>query len=151
MTIEWAGNSKTVSFPIRVNNGMGADAIIGKAYRKSYAWLYRTLTGQAIPDGDADDNTPIDIRAEVVSGSATQQPAKSVSPIADATKARRRQEPEAKTESSALESAIYEKGIPVSVEEVRAWNAKRTSPYDDAALVANINIIANQIADQKAI
>jgi hypothetical protein len=34
---------------------MGADAIIGKASRKARAWLYATVTGMEVGDGDADD------------------------------------------------------------------------------------------------
>ena len=46
---------------IRVNKGMGADAIVGKLTRKARAWLYTTITGQDAGDGDAEDDTPIDV------------------------------------------------------------------------------------------
>jgi hypothetical protein len=42
-------------FPIRVNRGMGADAILGKSKRKLYAAVYSRLTGVITPDGDATD------------------------------------------------------------------------------------------------
>lgn len=58
MTIEWTIGGKTQSkemkFAIRVNRMMGADAIIGKATRKARAWLYTTVTGQELGDGDVD-------------------------------------------------------------------------------------------------
>lgn len=43
--------------PVRVNNGMGVDAIIGKATRKMYAAIYGVLTGlgDAVPEGEVDD------------------------------------------------------------------------------------------------
>lgn len=43
--------------PIRVNNGMGVDAILGKAERKMRARIMQRITGSAsgYPDGDADD------------------------------------------------------------------------------------------------
>jgi hypothetical protein len=50
---------KTLNLAIRVNAGMGADAIIGKASRKARAWLYATVTGMEIGDGDADDSAVI--------------------------------------------------------------------------------------------
>jgi hypothetical protein len=42
-------------FPVRINRGMGADAIIGKAQRKFYAAILSMLTGVITPDGDATD------------------------------------------------------------------------------------------------
>lgn len=43
--------------PVRVNSGMGIDAILGKAKRKMYALVYDRLTGSKIeiPEGDVDD------------------------------------------------------------------------------------------------
>jgi hypothetical protein len=58
MHIEWThGNvrsERTISVCVKVNTGMGADAIIGKATRKARAWLYQTVTGNEIPDGEAE-------------------------------------------------------------------------------------------------
>ena len=53
---------------VRVNSGMGADAIIGKATRKAYKALYDSLSGRTTPDGEADE--PID--------AVSHQPAKSL-------------------------------------------------------------------------
>ena len=44
------------SIPVKVNSGMGADAILGKAQRKMLARIYSTLTGSEIPEGDAFDS-----------------------------------------------------------------------------------------------
>lgn len=41
--------------PIRVNDGAGADNILGKARRKLYARVLDRLTGIGTPEGDADD------------------------------------------------------------------------------------------------
>jgi hypothetical protein len=58
MNVEWTfkGNSSKRELPIcvKVNGGMGADAVIGKATRKARAWLYQTVTGSEIPDGEAE-------------------------------------------------------------------------------------------------
>jgi len=45
------------TIPVRVNAGMGADAILGKAKRKLLASIYGQLTGSefTMPDGDVDD------------------------------------------------------------------------------------------------
>jgi hypothetical protein len=59
MKITWHINGKTetreIDFVIKKNNGMGADAIIGKATRKASAWLLGRVTGIDIPEGDISD------------------------------------------------------------------------------------------------
>lgn len=60
--LEWTLNGEKfqndMEFAIRVNNGMGADAIIGKATRKAYAWLWEEVTGNAAPEGEVADAAP---------------------------------------------------------------------------------------------
>ena len=57
--VEWEYNGKAQTkdlvFPVRVNSGMGADAVNGKARRKAAAWLIAQVTGMEIPEGDASD------------------------------------------------------------------------------------------------
>lgn len=60
MNIEWSidgGTTKTkkIDLPIKMNAYMGPDAVIGKATRKARAWLYNTITGSEIPEGDTYD------------------------------------------------------------------------------------------------
>lgn len=77
MEINWKYNGKNenqkLPICVRVNAGMGADAIIGKATRKARAWLYSYVTGQEISDGDTqeDDVKTINVKAETVSTTAT--------------------------------------------------------------------------------
>lgn len=63
VSLEWTLKGKKferkLNFAIRVNKGMGADAIIGKAIRKARAWLYTTVTGQEVGDGDVDGDIEI--------------------------------------------------------------------------------------------
>lgn len=47
------------AFPIKVNNGMGADAIVGKAERKLRAAVYEQITGSHLSDGDTSDEDAI--------------------------------------------------------------------------------------------
>jgi hypothetical protein len=62
--LEWTVNGKSyereLTLAIRVNSGMGADAIIGKACRKARAWLYSTITGMELGEGDVDDIEVVD-------------------------------------------------------------------------------------------
>jgi hypothetical protein len=45
---------KDTRIPIRVNEGQGPDAIIGKGRRKFFARLFERLSGLSVPDGDVD-------------------------------------------------------------------------------------------------
>ena len=47
--------SKDIDIPVKMNSMMGTDAVIGKATRKARAWLYNTITGSEIADGDISD------------------------------------------------------------------------------------------------
>jgi hypothetical protein len=70
MKVEWTlnGQSKTreLDIPTKMNQYMGTDAVIGKATRKARAWLFSTITGTEIGDGDASEmdakNTTIIIK-----------------------------------------------------------------------------------------
>jgi hypothetical protein len=59
MNIQWTINevsqTEKLDIPIKVNAYMGTDAIIGKATRKARKWLYDTITGSEIPEGDISD------------------------------------------------------------------------------------------------
>lgn len=46
---------REIDFPIRMNKGMGTDAVIGKATRKARAWVFHSLTGIEVGDGDVQD------------------------------------------------------------------------------------------------
>lgn len=72
MKVKWTLNGiekeRELEIPVKMNSFMGTDAVIGKATRKARAWLYGTITGSEIPEGDAMDTT-----AEVV-GSKINDP-----------------------------------------------------------------------------
>jgi len=59
MDVEWTLNSatkkKSIDIPVKVNQHMGADAVLGKATRKARAWLYNSISGTEIADGDIQD------------------------------------------------------------------------------------------------
>lgn len=70
MKIDWTlngiKNEKELELCIKVNRGMGADAIIGKATRKARAWLYTYITGKEYGEGEVGDSLAdgaIDIKA----------------------------------------------------------------------------------------
>jgi cell division septation protein DedD len=55
--------------PIRINSGMGADAVLGKAERKAKCRIYNRITGSELTDGDAGDDVDMarNVTAEVES------------------------------------------------------------------------------------
>lgn len=59
MRIEWEyqgeKHKEEIEFAIKVNSMMGADAVVGKATRKARAWLYSTVTGSEVGEGDVAD------------------------------------------------------------------------------------------------
>lgn len=59
MNVNWSINGikkeKVLHIPVKMNSYMGTDAVIGKATRKARAWLYNTITGSEISDGDITD------------------------------------------------------------------------------------------------
>jgi len=66
------GKIENAQFSIKVNRGMGADGIIGKAKRKLKARVYERVTGIAATEGDAND--AIETTAtRIASGSAAEQ------------------------------------------------------------------------------
>ena len=58
-TIKWElngeKNQQSVEFAIKSNAYATADAILGKAERKARRWLFNTVEGTDIPDGDVTD------------------------------------------------------------------------------------------------
>jgi hypothetical protein len=61
MKIKWSMNGvekeDELDIPVRMNQYMGTDAVLGKATRKARAWLFNTISGTEVADGDAVDTT----------------------------------------------------------------------------------------------
>jgi hypothetical protein len=53
--VEIDGKDRDRRIMVKVNSGMGSDAILGKAKRKFYARVYEKLSGVKPTDGDVDD------------------------------------------------------------------------------------------------
>lgn len=68
---------------IRVNSGMGADAIAGKAERKALAAVYKAVTGSAHSDGDTQDDLPEAARPSKTEALAAKLGPKPAGPVAE--------------------------------------------------------------------
>ena len=60
-------------FVIRVNEGMGDDAILGKAKRKAYAAIYDLLTGSVLSTPEGDAGEILDVESEPLDAPRVQQ------------------------------------------------------------------------------
>ena len=65
MTVKWRMNGgpqreQELDVAVKVNKFMGVDAVIGKATRKSRAWLHQTVTGMEIGEGDVEEAVVLD-------------------------------------------------------------------------------------------
>lgn len=72
MSIDWTYNGeknhKELPVAVRVNKDMGTDGILGKATRKASSWLFETVTGQIVEEGEAgEDGKYINTTAKEVS------------------------------------------------------------------------------------
>lgn len=77
MIVKWKMNNgdweeQKLDIAVRVNKFMGTDAVIGKAERKSRAWLYNNFTDEEIGDGDAED---VKIEVSEIKQEATEKKA----------------------------------------------------------------------------
>ena len=60
-------DSQILTNPVKKNDGMTADGLIGKAERKCAKWIHNKITGLNIADGDVNDFTPHEeVKVEIV-------------------------------------------------------------------------------------
>jgi hypothetical protein len=82
-------DSLSIEIPVRVNEGMGMDAIQGKASRKFLKRVFEQITGTSIPDGEVGDEalvptgpkSPAALPQFYPSGQAGTKPAKVPDPV----------------------------------------------------------------------
>jgi len=120
------GSVSDQRIPVRVNGGMGADAILGKAKRKILAQLYDRLTGSKIstPDGDVLDTVGESVAEETKP--PNEQKAGTDAQVDELVEKHKKQAAEAKKNGKATESAAAGQAkLPVD------GDAPSASPDDD--------------------
>lgn len=70
MKCEWVDHkgikhTKEIDYPIRMNKGMGTDAVIGKAIRKARAYIFSKISGIEIGEGDVRDGESIVVSSKI--------------------------------------------------------------------------------------
>ncbi len=77
MNIEWTiggvAKKKSLDIPVKVNQYMGTDAVIGKATRKARCWLFNTITGNEITDGDITDVEGVVVKTTINSADVAKE------------------------------------------------------------------------------
>lgn len=70
------------TFPIKVNAGMGADAILGKAERKLKHAIYMQITGsdQSIPEGEVEEPSSIALVSRILGAAADEKAPAPITP-----------------------------------------------------------------------
>lgn len=76
-----AAKSIKCTFPIKVNNGMGTDAIIGKAKRKLLARILEQVTGSTVPEGEVEPDLANMKQANTASDFKFSEPSAKSQPI----------------------------------------------------------------------
>jgi hypothetical protein len=132
MKITWSMNGgktevRENEFVIKVNRMMGADAIIGKATRKARAWLYNTLTGSELGDGDITD---ADIPKTTNTIAITPTVEANLSPQAEkvdaSTKAEVEKAKDKKAKAEALAGTHKPINVPDSIEDAKVVSETKT-------------------------
>lgn len=107
--------------PIRVNLGMGDDAVLGKAYRKIYSRIYSQATGSPLTDGDATEAVMMPISATV-----TDVPKVSKKTVATTVDVKPAPPPPPAHTAAELTERITKDGLTVQMFEVAATKADIT-------------------------
>ncbi len=99
-------DSMDADIPIKVNGGMGADAILGKAERKMRARIYNRLSGSEFPEGEVGDVAPV----EKPAGSGTTEGVRKVG--VPTAKPKPPATPRSAAEMTGLDALSEDSGIP---------------------------------------
>lgn len=157
--IKWSYNGKkneqTLTLPIKVNSGMGADAINGKATRKARAWLYAQVTGMELEEGDVSDvpatsaSSLIKVgrfdksekttkQAEAIDVAEANIPANEAELIETVTSA---------PEKSKVQALLDEKNAPISEQDIINWHKANHWSYQSNMVISSIDEVIKRTLD----
>lgn len=139
-TIEWTlkGGEKhkdEVEFDIRVNAGMSADAVLGKAQRKARMWLFNKITNLGLTDADTEDQVPLDVTPEKQQGKR-----KVISNNA---------QDHAQDYVAEINKKIAEKNLNITIADIEAWCNATNQPFVASAVNAQFENVAFAVESWK--
>lgn len=138
VTVKWGRNTEHLRFEVRLNNGMTADAVIGKAKAKALKWLYEQVQSNQFLQMEAVDNAePIVVNtAEAIPGQAQAAPT---------------QKPRRNVVEVWLDGALKRAGIAMNAAEVLKFAARRGYDANDANIIAqNLRAILAEMQEQQS-
>lgn len=140
-TIEWILNGEKhkdeVEFDIRVNDGMSAEGVLGKAQRKARMWLFNKITNLGLTDADAEDQVPLD----VTEAQQSSLPKKRKSLTAGNVN-----QPD---HISDIRKKIEEKGINITIADIEAWCNATNQPFVASAVNAQFENVSRAVENWK--
>ena len=141
VTVKWGRNTEHLRFEVRLNNGMTADAVIGKAKAKALKWLYEQVQSNQFLQMEAVDNAePI-----VVNNAAGELPETAKAYAAPTQKPRRN------VVEVWLDGELKRAGIAMSAAEVLKFAKGRGYDINDANIIAqNLRGILAEMQEQQS-
>lgn len=117
------------TFPVRVNAGMGTDAVLGKAERKARKRLYEYITGVELADGEIEDTKPeaIPVQSRILAPKAEES------------------DSDYRPATSRLESALVERGANVTADDVVAYCQATRTVYDEDRALSNLDAVISAV------
>ncbi len=145
----WIWNGKAMemvrtgdsAIPVRLNNGQGADAALGKAERKIKAAIYNRLTGSTFSEGEAEEVAieGVPTASGVVVSDVTETPAAPAAPTSVVS--------QTKAVAEAVTSQRAEKAVPTGPQP---WEGAGATATPDPIKAAAVNAaVASTPAAQK--
>jgi len=115
------------TFPVRVNAGMGADGVLGKAERKARKRLYEFITGVELADGEVEQET---------NGEA--KPSRIIKK-AEAVEIEEKAEEKKEISAPKLEEALRGKSTLITVQDIVEYCAATRTIFDEARALENLD------------
>lgn len=153
--VEWIvdgqSHSETLTFAIRVNSGMGADAINGKCERKARAWLYNRITGFELVDGDIENDVLVPDTPNIASSRFSKKKTEKIKvesadeDVIDIVT----ESPSIEDEYPKLAQALTQRNAPVTVKDISDWHKAYKIPINEDSIIQQLDKCINDCLSWK--
>ena len=132
--VKYTLNGKTQeldwTFPVRVNAGMGADGVLGKAERKARKRLYEFITGVELADGEVEQET----------NGGEARPSRIIKK-AEAVEIEEENAEEKTISAPKLEAALREKSTLITTNDIVEYCAATRTIFDEDRALENLDAV----------
>lgn len=119
------------TFPVRVNAGMGTDAVLGKAERKARKRLYEFITGVELADGEVEQET----------NGGEARPSRIIKKAEAVEIEEGKAEEKKEISAPKLEEALREKNTLITVQDIVEYCAATRTIFDEARAIENLDAV----------